>query len=188
MIRHNFLSGITRYWWLPLLTGLVCIGLGIWTILSPAQALPVIAATFAYCLLAIGIFDAIWGFSTTKYNPGWGWDLCLAAIDIIAGVWMLSLSPAQMTMAFLYIVVIWMIFAAFNGVGHMFAVSMSNPWTTFFGIILLIATLFFSFWLLISPIGLGVTAWIWLGIALICYGVFKVAVGCKIKTLNSRFN
>lgn len=185
MIRHTFLSGVTRYWWLPFLTGLVCIGLGIWTILSPAQALPVIAAAFAYCLLAIGIFDAVWGLSTTKYNPAWGWDLCLAAIDIIAGVWMLSLDPAQMTMAFLYIVGIWMIFAAFNGVGQMFAVSMYSPLATFCGIILLLATLFFSFWLLINPIGLGITAWIWIGIALICYGVFKVSMSFKIKNLRS---
>lgn len=188
MIRHQFMKGITRYWWLPLLTGLVCLGLGIWSILSPTQALPVLAATFAICLLAVGLFDLTWGLATTRHNPGWGWDVCLAAIDIIAGIWMLSLSPAQMTMAFLYIVGIWLIFAAFNGVGTLFAVSMYNAFAAFIAAILLIATIFFSFWLIINPVGLGVTAWIWVGIALICYGIFRISFAFKIKSLGNRLD
>ena len=188
MIRHSFMNGISRYWWLPLVTGLVCLALGIWVILTPNTALPIIAAAFAYCLIFIGIFDAIWGFSTTKYNPSWGWDICLAAIDIIAGFWMLSLDPAQMTMAFLYIVGIWMIFAAFNGLGQMFAVSLNNPLATILGVILMLATLFFSFWIIFNPFGLGIMAWIWVGIALICYGVFKIALGCKLKNFRGRMN
>lgn len=188
MIRHSFAEGITRYWWLPLLTGLICLALGIWTICSPSQALPVIATTFAVCLLCVGIFDAIWGISTTRVNPGWGWDICVAVIDIVAGVWMLNLSPAQMTMAFLYIVGIWLIFAAFNGISTIFAVSAFNPFASVLAFILLLATLFFSFWLIMNPVGLGMTAWIWTGIALCCYGVFKISLGMKIKSYRNRLS
>lgn len=100
MLRHNFLDGISRYWWLPLLTGLLCIALGLWTIFAPSSALPAMAFAFAYCLIALGIFDGLWGLTTTRVNPSWGWDVCLAVIDIIAGVWMLTLDPTQMTIAF----------------------------------------------------------------------------------------
>lgn len=185
MIRGKFMDGITRYWWLPVVTGLICLGLGIWTICSPTKALPIIALTFAICLLAVGIVDMIWGFATSKLNPGWGWDICLGIIDIIAGIWMLSLSPAQMTMAFLYIVGIWLIFAAFSGLGQIFAVSVFNPFAGILAAILLICALIFSFWLIFNPIGLGVLAWVWVGIALICYGIYKISLGCKIKTIRN---
>lgn len=185
MIRNTFLAGITKYWWLPLLTGLVCLGLGIWSICCPSQSLPIIAMAFAICLLAVGIFDAVWGLATSKHNPGWGWDLCLAVIDIVAGVWMLNMSPEQMTITFLYIVGIWLIFAAFNGIGQMFAISVYNPVATVLAVILLIGTIFFSFWLIINPIGLGITAWIWIGIALCCYGIFKISLAFKVKNYHN---
>lgn len=184
MIRHIFLNGISKYWWLPLLTGLLCIALGIWTICAPNSALPVMAGAFAYCLILLGVFDGIWGLSTTRFNPSWGWDLCLAVIDIVAGVWMLSLDPSQMTLAFLYVVGIWIIFAAFSGVAQLMAVSVRSIWATFFGMLMLFATIFFTFWLLINPIGLGVIAWMWIGIALICYGVFRVTIAFRLKNIQ----
>lgn len=186
MVRNNLVAGVTRYWWLPLLTGLVCLGFGIWTILSPSQSLPVISMAFAIGLLAVGVFDCAWGIATVKMNPGWGWDLAMGIIDIIAGVWMLTLSPAQMSLAFLYIVGIWIVFAAFNGIGQIFAVSIYNPAATVLATLLLVVAVFFSIWLLSNPIGLGLTAWIWVGIALVCYGVFKISLAFKIRQYRNR--
>ncbi|MDE6810836.1 MAG: DUF308 domain-containing protein [Muribaculaceae bacterium] len=184
MLRHAFLSGISRYWWLPLLTGLICIALGVWTLCTPTSALPVIAAAFAYCLILLGIFDAGWGFSTSRINPSWGWDICLAALDIVAGVWMLTMNTGEMTLTFLYIVAIWIIFAAFSGIGQMLAVSYRNAWATFFGMLLLITTIILTFWLIINPVSMGVLAWIWLAIALICYGTFRVMIAFRIRKLR----
>lgn len=183
MLRHTFLDGVRRYWWLPLITGLLCIALGLWTIFAPASALPAMAAAFAYCLILVGIFDGFWSLSTTRVNPSWGWDLCMSVIDVIAGVWMLTLDPAQMTLTFLYIIAIWIIFAAFNGIGQMMAVSVKSAWATAFGIVILIATILISFWMLINPIGLGLMAWMWIGIALLCYGVFRITIAFRIKNI-----
>lgn len=185
MLRSRFMAGITKYWWLPLVTGLICLGFGIWSICAPSQALPVLATVFAIGLLAVGVFDGVWGISTSKFNPGWGWDLCVAVIDIIAGIWMLTMSPAQMTLTFLYVVGFWMIFAAFSGIGQVFAISVYNPFATVLAVILLVITLFFSFWLIINPIGLGVTAWIWVGIALCCYGIFRISLAFKIRNYKN---
>ena len=188
MLRSKILAGITRYWWLPLVTGLLCVGLGLWAIFSPSTSLPIMAMAFAIGLLVLGAFDAVWGISTAKHNPGWGWDICFAIIDIIAGIWMLTLSPAQMTLAFLYIIGIWLIFAAFNGMGQIFSVSMFNPVASILAGILLVFTLFLGFWLIFNPIGLSVTAWIWLGIGLVCYGTYRITVACRIKQLHNRLN
>lgn len=186
MLRSRYTVGIANYWWLPLLTGIIFLGFGIWSICSPMQALPVIAIVFAVGLLAVGLFDAIWGIATARFNPGWGWDLCLAVIDIIAGVWMLTMSPENMTLTFLYIVGFWLIFSAFNGLGVIFSVSVYNPAATVLAFLLLLATLFFSFWLIINPIGLGVTAWICVGVALTCFGVFRIALAFRIKNYHNQ--
>lgn len=188
MLRNSFLAGITKYWWLPLITGLVCLGLGVWSICSPSQSLPVLATIFAIGILIVGIFDFVWGIATSKHNPGWGWDLCLGVIDIIVGIWMLTMSTQQLTLTFLYIVGIWLIFAAFNGIGQMFAISVYNPLATVIACLLLVATIFFSFWIIVNPVALGVTAWMWIGIALCCYGVFRISVSFKIKSLHNRLS
>lgn len=184
MIRTKFMKGITGYWWLPLLTGIVCLGIGIWAMLTPAEALPILATAFAIGLLAVGIFDGVWAFSTTKLNPGWGWDLCLAVIDIIAGVWMLTMSTGEMTLTFLYIVAIWMIFAAFNGIGQIFAVNVYNPVGTVLASILLICTFFLAFWIIFNPVELGITAWLWIGIALCVFGAFKISMAFRIRNYH----
>ncbi|MDE5651944.1 MAG: DUF308 domain-containing protein [Muribaculaceae bacterium] len=186
MKRNFILAGVTRYWWLLLLTGLICLGFGVWSICAPAQALPILAVVFAIGLLAVGLFDGIWGFATSNYNPGWGWDVCMAVIDIVAGIWMLTMPAQEMTLTFLYIVGIWLIFAAFSGIGMMFSVSYYNPFATFLAVLLLLATLVFSFWLIISPIGLGVMAWMWVGIALCCYGVYRISLAFKVRNLRRR--
>ena len=188
MIRSSFLAGITKYWWLPLISGLICLGLGIWSICSPAQSLPIMAMAFTIGILAIGVFDVIWGIATAKHNPAWGWDLCLGIIDVIVGIWMLNMPTGEMTLTFLYVVGIWLIFAAFNGVGEMFAVSVYNPFATIIAVLLLAATIFLSFWLILNPISLGVAAWMWIGIALCCYGVFRISISFKIKSLRKRFS
>ena len=184
MLRHTFLDGIRRYWWLPLITGILCIALGAWTIFAPSSALPAMAIAFAYCLILLGIFDVIWSLSTNRLNPSWGWDLVMGVIDIIAGGWMLTMNPAEMTMTFLYIIAIWIIFAAFNGVAQLMAVSVKNVWATIFGIILLIATIVMTFWILVNPVELGLLAWMWIGIALLCYGVFRVTIAFRIRNLH----
>lgn len=183
MLQHTFLEGVRRYWWLPLLTGLLCIALGVWTLCTPSSALPTIAAAFAYCLIVLGIFDGIWGLSTSRFNSSWGWELCLAVLDVVAGVWMLSMNPGEMTLVFLYVVAIWIILAALNGIDQMMAMANKSALVTVLGIILLITTIFLTFWLLLNPISLGVMAWIWLGAALICYGVFRVIISCRIRNL-----
>lgn len=188
MLRNTFLSGITKYWWLPLITGLVCIGLGVWSICCPSGALPILAMIFAIGLLVVGAVDLIWGIATSKHNPGWGWDLCLGILDVIAGIWMLTMNTQEMTLTFLYIIGIWLIFAAFNGLGQIFAISVYNPLATFLAALLLLGTLFFSFWIIFNPIALGVTAWMWIGIALCCYGVFRLAAAFKIKNLHDRIS
>lgn len=181
MFRSNFMEGVTRYWWLPLVSGLVCLGFGLWSIFAPASALPFMAAVFAYGLLFVGVFEGAWAVSTVRHNAGWGWDILVAAVDIIAGIWMLTMSQANMTVTFLYIVGFWMILSAFNGIGQLFAVANRSAGATFVATVLLVVTLIASIWLIINPIGLGITAWIMVGIALVCYGIFKIEFALKIR-------
>lgn len=185
MIKSHYQSGLASYWWLPLINGLICIGLGVWTICSPVTALPAMAWAFAVCILAIGITDGFWAIFSTSTNPHWGWDICMSIIDIIAGVWMLSMNPSEMTLTFLYIIGIWLIFVAFSDLGRIFSTSSNNPFAVVLGVLLLIATLIFTFWMIFNPIGLGVTAWLWIGISLCCYGAFKTIFAFRIRSLRN---
>ena len=55
-------------------------------------------------------------------------------------------------------------------------------------VIVLLATIFLATIFIYNPLVGGVVAWIWLGISLICYGVYRIALACSLLTINKRSN
>ena len=64
MENFTFKGGITRYWWMPLITGLLSIAIGIWCLCSPDSSLPVLAYVFAGVVIAAGIVNLAFALPT----------------------------------------------------------------------------------------------------------------------------
>lgn len=176
--------GITRYWWIPLLTGLLSIGIGIWCLCSPDTSLPVLAYAFSICILAAGIFNLVFAFVNTGGLPGWGWALAYGIIEILCGVWLLTLPAGVMTTAFIYAIGIYLIFVAINSICE---ACMLNGYGSFgFGWILalLLVTIVCSVIFLAGPIAGGVAVWLYIGISFITYGVYRIILSCGLKKFN----
>lgn len=187
MGNSAFKQGITRYWWLPMLTGLVCIALGIWTLCSPASALPVLAYVFAIGMICAAIFDLSFGFGTSRFNTQWGWEIAIGIMELIGGIWLLTLPVEAMTVAFMYIVGIWILISAINSIAQTFALSVFSPAMTVWAVLLLLATIFFAMIFLFNPIAGGIAVWMWIGIALITYGCFRMTIAGTVKRFRDTF-
>lgn len=180
----NFTRGITRFWWIPMLTGLISLGFGIWCLCSPSTSVPVLAYIFAALVCVAGVFNLAYAFANRAGAPNWGWALALGLLDLIAGIWMFTLPEEELAVTFVIVLGVWLICIAINAICETFVLSSGSGLWTVFSIILLIATIWFAVMFLSSPLTIAVAGWIYLGISLITFGVFRVAISCRLRNLN----
>lgn len=184
MNDFTFKGGITKYWWVPLITGLLAIGIGIWCLCSPASSLPVLAYAMAVIFCVAGFCNSIFAIANRKFAPGWGWSLALGLIELVLGIWLLCLPSPVLTSTFIYAVGIYLIFAAINAICEVCSVySGRTSWVGWLVALLLIVILF-SVIFLAGPIGGGIAVWIWIGISFIFFGCYRISLSMVIRKIN----
>lgn len=179
---------LRKLWWIPLFTGIIALGLGIWEVLVPQEAIPVLAIVFAVCLLLTGVLNLFLGAFTRNASPIWGWGLALGIIEMIGGVWMLTLPLPEMTVAFILIVGFMVIVASINAVVESFSLAADNGWWVAWSILLLIAAIVLIIIMFSNPLAYGVAAWICLGCALMCFGVYRIGLSFVLKKFSKKLS
>lgn len=188
MEKSNFINGVTRFWWIPLLTGLFFIGFGVWCLCNPVESLKILAYIFAGGIGAAGIFNLIYGFANIKVSHGWGWAMACGIIEILVSIWLFFLPSGFLTSAFIFVVGLYIIFVGINGICESVMLTGYNPlWTVWFLALLLVAV-FCACVFLIAPVTGGLAVWLYIGISFICYGVYRVMVSIKMNKINSNLN
>lgn len=183
----NIMSKVKKYWWLPLLTGILCIGIGFWLLFSPATSLPTLAYVFVGCLIAAGIIDL--AYAMAAYGPGsnWGWALAVGILEVILGVWLYSLPVNVLTVAFIYGVGLWILFVAINSICESAMLShMSSSWI-FWMILSLIAVICLAVIFLSGPILGGMAVWMYLAFSFMLYGCYRIALAFKLRHISHKF-
>lgn len=184
--ESNFKGGITRFWWIPLLTGLVSVGFGIWCLLAPVSAIPFFSYLFCAGLIVAGILNLSYAFTTTGFASNWGWAMALGFLEVIAGVWMLTLPAEVLSVAFVYAVGVWILVSAIMSVAEAGVMSsLSAGWIVWM-VLLLIATVVFAIIFLTNPIAGGVAVWLYMGLALIFFGCYRCSLAFQVKSINRR--
>lgn len=174
---------ISRYWWMPMIVGLISLGLGIWTLFSPLSGIEFLAYLFAAALVVAGVFNLVFACSASGNYSGWGWPLIVGLLDLIAGVWLYALPPVEMINTFVWIIGIWIIVIAVSEFFHSFMLIRTSPWWIIWMLILLVATIIIAGAFLTNPIQGGVIVWFWLSLSLILFGIYRIMFAARLKTL-----
>lgn len=184
--NYIFKGGVTRYWWLPMITGLLSIGIGVWCLCAPAESLPVLAMAFAWVLAIAGVFNLIFAFSNSSRYPGWGWSLAMGLLELVCGVWMLCMPTPVLTSTFMWIVGFYLLFAVINAICD--ACTFYGYASDWFGWILaaLLITMLFAVLFLSGPVLGGIAVWIYIGVAFIMFGIYRILLAGKIRKINRR--
>lgn len=184
--NYIFKGGVTRYWWVPLLTGILSIAIGVWCLCSPESSLTVLAYVFAGVIMAAGIFNVGFSFANIRIMPGWGWSMALGMIEILCGIWLFCL-PAQMLAAtFIYTIGIYLIFITINAICETCMIyTYASSWIGWL-IALLLITLVFAVIFLAGPVIGGVAVWLYIGISFISYGFFRIFLAAKLRKLEHK--
>lgn len=186
MERTNYFSGLTRLWWIPMLTGLAFIGFGVWCLCDPSQSLPILAYIFAGCIGLLGIFNLCYGLVNASRNNGWGWAMAGGIVEILFSIFLFFTPTPMLTWVFVYGVGIYIIFMAIYSFCESFMwsnYSSALTWVLFF---FLIASLVFALIFILGPIGGAVLGWLYIGISFICYGVYRILFSSRIYNINKQ--
>lgn len=183
--ESNFVRSIGRMWWVPLLTGLIAIGLGIWSLCSPIESMAVFAYTFAAIMLIAGVLNLVYAFSSRAVN--WGWTFVLGLLEVAGAVLLFTMTPGEIGPAFAWCVGLWLIFACIFSMCDAISVSggRSAGWVALC-IIMLVLVIIFGFMFLFNPIVTMEAGWLYLGISLIVFGIFRLVLATKIYSLRKQ--
>lgn len=171
-----------KYWFLPIITGIIFIISGIYIFRTPLSSYLALTMLFAAIFFISGIFEIINAISNRHFQ-NWGWALVGGIIDLLFGI-ILMASP-MLTATFLPIYVGFIImFRSITGIGHAIALKEMNisAWTTplIFGILGILLSLLMIF----NPYIGGLTIVYYTAFSIIMFGVLQIILGITLKKLK----
>ncbi|MCM1337526.1 MAG: DUF308 domain-containing protein [Candidatus Amulumruptor caecigallinarius] len=183
-----FKGGLTKYWWVPMLTGIFAIVIGIWCLCSPASSIPTLAYVFSILLIIAGVANSCLAITARRTLPTWGWALAMGIIELVCGIWLLTLPMPALTMTFVYAIGIYMLFVVINSICE--ACVMATYESGFIGwlIAFLLVTLVLTIVFLAGPIAGGVAVWLYIGLSFIFFGIYRLMLACKIRRINRQIS
>lgn len=186
MDKFTISRGITRIWWIPMITGILSIAIGIWCLCSPESSLEVLALVFAACIAGAGLLNSIFAVSNRRYNPEWGWSLALGIFELIIGIWLFCLPEGSLIATFIYTVGIYLVFVTVTAICATFTMhTTAGDWTGWL-VALLLCTLVFAIIFMAGPIAGGIAVWLYIGISFITFGIYRMVLAAKLRRINSR--
>lgn len=200
METSNYYHGITKLWWLPLVSGLIFLGLGVWCLCAPSDFLCVMAYVFAGAFGAVGLFNLCYGICNFNTNANWGWAVAGGIVEILFCFFLFFLPEAFLSYVFVYGVGLYVIFMAIYSFFEHFAAARSNGFWFFWAILLSVAAVAFAITFIVGPgatelvgstvataAGPAIVGWLWMGISFFCYGAYRIILACRIKALNDEY-
>jgi len=179
----KLIRNTVKHWYLPLLVGILFIGVGIYMFRTPAESYVTLAMIFSLLFIFSGFSDIIFSIANKDELEGWGWNLAGGVFNLIIGGVLVrhpEISLATLPLFVGFTVLFRSIMAISSSLelksygvldwGNLMAI----------GIIGVIA----STVLLWDPFFAGLTVVVWTAIAFIIFGIFNIYYSTKLKKLN----
>ncbi len=186
-MQTQVVEKITKYWYLPLILGILFIGVGILVFFTPVASYLTLAMLFAFTFLVGGTLEIIYAVSNRDINDRWGWTLVGGLLDLFIGILLVS-NPALSVVALPFYVGFALLFRAVTGIA--WAVELKREQQPNWGALMAISIvgLFLVLVLLWNPVLLGLTVVVYTALALVTVGAANIARAIFLKRVRNRFN
>ena len=186
----NLISAITntvKYWYVPLILGIIFILCGIWAMSSPLSTFLALAMLFSISFIISGMGDLVFAAANAKELKGWGWHLVTGFLSLILGI-LLVVYPAISMSALIFIVGFTLLFRSFQLFG--FSLELKDSRMKNWGYITLASVLgiITSFVLLANPIFTGVSIVVFTALAFIFIGIAYIVLSINLKKVKKSAN
>lgn len=185
-MKNNLFTDTFRYWWIPLITGVLALAVGVLCFLFPASSLESLAIIFECCLLVAGVFNICYALSNSGHNAHWVWPFANGLIEVILAIWMWTMPIEELTLVFIYIVALWLLFICVYAISEYATLSsLRVGWGGWLIGLVLIGILLVLFCLM-GPVGSGLFVWIFIGSGFLAYGISRIVLAISLYRYNRR--
>lgn len=187
MKTSDYYHGLTKLWWLPLVSGIIFAGLGVWCLCDPGPFLSILAYIFAGAIGAVGIFNLFYGICNYNTTVGWGWAVAGGIVEILFSIFLFFIPDPILAYVFVYGTGLYIIFMAIYSFFENFMAIRNNGFWCVLLSLLLLCALAFAFIFILGPGAPGLIGWIWIGVSFLCYGFYRILLATRIKALNDDY-
>ena len=185
MSLHFFkaVNGSIKHWYLPLISGLILIVMGIWTFRAPVDSYVALTFLFSLSFVLAGLFEAIFSIANRDVIDNWGWNLAMGIITLIVGV-LMFMNPEITMLTLPFYVGFVILFRSMNAISV--SLDLKSYGILDWGNIMAIGIIgiIMAFILLWNPLFAGLTIVVWTGIALIIAGFLNILISMKLKKIH----
>ena len=185
-MKNYFVTEIkeaVKHWWVSLLVGILSIIVGIWALATPGNSLAALTVLFEVVLIVAGILEIIFSIANHKVLYGWGWGLTAGILELLLGIMLIAMPMVSAAVILIYVVGFWMLFRSIWSIGAAFDLHQVGirgwGWLLALGILMVI----FSFLFMLSPSFGGIFIVVFVAMALLVYGIFRIILAFNLKSL-----
>lgn len=177
------LRKIVKYWYVPLLVGILYIILGIWSFNTPVETFLTLAFLFSISFIISGILEIAFAVANRHLAAGWAWRFLSGVIDLVLGS--LLLARPEFSFATLTVfVAFWLLFRSFLAIGNSIDLSKiaGSGWgfQLIFGILGVLAGVV----LLLNPLLSGIYLVFLVSVGLVTIGIYHIIFALKVKNIK----
>lgn len=175
-----------KYWYLPLILGLLFLALGIAVFLTPLASFVLLAMLFALLFLLTGLIDIVYAVTNKDIIDRWGWSLFGGIIDFLIGV--LLIAKPNISMVVLpFFVGFGILFRSIIAIGWSLELRKLGGFKWGYLLALGILGAILAFIMLWNPLFGGLTIVFYTAFALVVIGVLHVYLSLQLKKINKHF-
>ncbi len=186
-MKNYFVTEIkeaVKNWWVSLLVGILAVIVGIWALMTPYASFAALIILFEAALITAGILEIVFAVSNRKILVGWGWSLTAGILEILLGIMLVATPMVEVGLILVYVVGFWILFRSIWSIGASFDLHQLGVRGWGWLLALSILMVLFSFLFMLSPAFGGIFMVIFMGMALLVYGVFRICLAFSLKSLG----
>lgn len=179
---HPGIRKAISLWWIPFLTGIAMVSMGLWTFIAPENGFISLSVLFGICITLVGVFELLFAFSGRRPFYTWGWTIASGIFDILVGGYMLAY-PGMTVDILPYVLGFWLLFRGFTGIGFSFDMrkwGMEWKWFLFISIAIILMGILV---LAVPTFGL-LHIIIWTACSFVFIGVFRILLGMHLRRMK----
>lgn len=179
----KFVNSSIKHWYLPLISGIVLVAVGIFSITKPQESYVTLAFLFSLSFLLMGVMDVFFSIANRHQLDGWGWDLAGGILSVFVGIVLLR-NPEISIVTLPLFVGFTVLFKSAWAVGT--ALELKKYYAMEWGTLMAIGIIgfFFSFMLLFNPFFAGVSIVAWTAMAFITIGAYSIYLSLTLKKIH----
>lgn len=179
----NSIKDAVKHWYIPLIVGILFIGVSILVFSSPLGSLLTLSIFFALSFLLGGIFEIIFSVSNRHRLENWGWALAFGIMTTLIGG-LLILNPQLSLTALLFYVGFIILFRSIGAIS--FALDVKRYGSKNWGLLLAFGIIgaIVSFFLIWNPAFAGISVVILVAMGFLFGGLFNIYFSIQLRRVH----